>query len=35
MGGHCYTQKEKEFFEKYVPGHTYKEIQAEFIRIFG
>ena len=32
---HKYTDEEKEFFKKYVPGHSHKEIQEEFIKKFG
>ena len=32
---HNYTQEEKEFFMEYTSGHSYKEIQQEFIRRFG
>lgn len=35
MYGHKYTQKEKDFFKSYIPGHTYKEIQNVFIKQFG
>ena len=34
MYGHKYTPEERAFFLEYVPGHTYKEIQAEFTRRF-
>lgn len=29
------TKEEKDFFTEYVPGHTYKEIQAEFCKRFN
>lgn len=32
---HKYTKEEREFFKKYIPGHTVKEIRLEFIRIFN
>lgn len=32
---HRFTESEKAFFVKYVPGHSYKEIQQEFIKQFG
>ena len=32
---HYYTEEEKEFFKEYVPGHSHKEIQEEFIKRFG
>ena len=32
---HKYTQEEKQFFIDFVTGHSYKEIQAEFIERFG
>lgn len=35
MYGHKYTEEERRFFEEYVPGHSYKEIQQEFIKRFG
>ena len=35
MYGHQYTPEEREFFRRYVPGHTYREIQEAFIRHFG
>ena len=34
MTGHQYTEEEKAFFAEYVPGHTYKEIQAAFMKRF-
>ena len=30
-----YTQEEQDFFREFVPGHTYKEIQAEFCKRFN
>ncbi len=35
MGGHMYTDEERKFFVEFIPGHTYKEIQAEFTQVFG
>lgn len=35
MYGHKYTPEERAFLLEYIPGHTYKEIQAEFISCFG
>ena len=35
MYGHKYTAEEKSFFESFVPGHTYKEIQEAFSARFG
>ena len=35
MIGHQYTDEERRFFEAYVPGHTYREIQEAFIEHFG
>lgn len=35
MYGHRYTDAEREFFIEFVPGHTYKEIQAAFSGRFG
>lgn len=32
---HIYTVEEKRFFIEYTPGHTYKEIQEEFCRVFN
>lgn len=32
---HKYTDAEKTFLKEYVPGHSRKEIQEEFTRIFG
>lgn len=32
---HKYTDEEKAFLREYVPGHSRKEIQEEFIRVFG
>lgn len=32
---HKYTQEEKEFMINFVPGHSYSEIQQEFISKFG
>ncbi|MDO4301766.1 MAG: HNH endonuclease signature motif containing protein [Clostridia bacterium] len=32
---HKYTQSEIDFFIEFVPGHSYKEIQAEFIKRFS
>lgn len=29
------TQEEQDFFREFVPGHTYKEIQAEFCKRFN
>lgn len=34
MYGHKYTPEERQFFVEYVPGHSYKEIQAAFITKF-
>jgi hypothetical protein len=34
MYGHKYTDEERRFFVEYVPGHSYKEIQEEFINRF-
>ena len=30
MVGHRYTQEERDFLRKFIPGHTYKEIVAEY-----
>lgn len=35
MYGHKYTEAEREFFGKFVPGHSHKEIQQEFVKRFG
>ena len=35
MYGHKYTDDERQFFVEYVPGHSHKEIQQEFISRFG
>lgn len=35
MYGHVYTDDEREFFEEYVFGHSYDEIQIAFIEKFG
>lgn len=35
MYGHKYTTEEREFFISFIPGHTYKKIQQEFIKTFG
>lgn len=35
MYGHKYTDEEKQFFVEFVSGHSYKEIQQEFITRFG
>lgn len=35
MQAHKYTAEEKEFMKEYVPGHSYAEIQREFIKRFG
>lgn len=35
MYGHKYTDEERQFFVEYVPGHSYKEIQQEFINSFN
>lgn len=35
MYGHKYTQEEKEFLQGYILGHTYREIQAAFVKQFG
>lgn len=35
MYGHKYTEAERDFFEKFVPGHSHKEIQEEFVKRFG
>lgn len=35
MYAHKYTDEERRFFEEYVPGHSHKEIQQEFINRFG
>ena len=32
---HIYTPEERSFFEEFTAGHSYKEIQQEFIRRFG
>lgn len=34
MGAYRYTEEEHAFLKEYVPGHSYKEIQEEFIRRF-
>ena len=31
---HIYTPEERAFFEEFTPGHSYKEIQQEFIKRF-
>lgn len=35
MNGHKYTVEEREFMERYVPGHSYREIQNAFTEKFG
>lgn len=35
MHGHKYTEDERAFFQEFVPGHTYKEIQGAFRSRFG
>lgn len=35
MSCHRYSSEEKQFFIEYVPGHSYREIQEEFIQRFG
>ena len=35
MYAHKYTNEERRFFEEYVPGHSHKEIQQEFVKRFG
>lgn len=35
MYGHKYTDEERRFFEEFVPGHSYMEIQKAFIDRFG
>lgn len=35
MRGHKYTDEEKEFLKKYVPGHSYAEIRDAFEERFG
>ena len=35
MSGHKYTDEEKAFMEKYVPGHSYQEIRDAFEKNFG
>lgn len=35
MYGHQYTDREREFMENYVPGHSYAEIQKRFAEKFG
>lgn len=35
MNKHKYTEDEAAFFKEYCYGHSYKEIQAEFISRFG
>lgn len=32
---HRYTDSERKFFARYIPGHTYKEIQKTFVKRFG
>lgn len=34
MVGHRYTQEERDFLRKFIPGHTYKEIVAEYNKNF-
>lgn len=34
MKNHFFTQEEKQFLIEYVPGHSHKEIQQEFIKRF-
>lgn len=34
MVGHRYTEEEREFLMSYIPGHTYKEIVAEWNKRF-
>lgn len=35
MYGHEYTQEERAFIERYVPGHSYADIQKAFNEKFG
>lgn len=35
MLGHRYTKAERKFMLEYVPGHSYREIQAAFTEKFG
>ena len=35
MHGHSYTECERKFMAEYVPGHSYREIQAAFTERFG
>lgn len=35
MYGHQYTTEEQQFMTKYVPGHSYREIQKAFTEKFG
>ena len=34
MGGHRYTEEEREFLKTFILGHTYKEIVAEYNKRF-
>lgn len=34
MVGHKYTDEEHKFLKSFIPGHTYKEIVAEYNKIF-
>lgn len=34
MVGHKYTEEEHKFLKSFIPGHTYKEIVAEYNKIF-
>lgn len=35
MVGHQYTEEEHKFLQSFIPGHTYKEIVAEYNRKFS
>lgn len=35
MYGHKYTDEERQFFVEFVPGHSYREIQQEFVDRFN
>lgn len=35
MGGRRYTEEERAFLAAYIPGHSYREVQAAFSRRFG
>lgn len=35
MNGHKYTTEEQQFMARYVPGHSYREIQKVFTEKFG